>query len=102
MDEPMSHARPHPATAHRGLSERIAERVQQKPSASIASRNRGLFISQRNEIQQAYNDGCSLLAIWRVLHDEQRIPFSYQAFRRYSRKLLKTPESNTPSQPDET
>jgi len=74
------------------LSQRIAARVQQKPGASIAARNRSTFLAFREEIQQAYSDGWSLLAIWKLLHEEQRIPFTYQAFRRYARQLIDAPQ----------
>ncbi|MFD3302104.1 TraK family protein [Aquipseudomonas alcaligenes] len=74
------------------LSQRIAARIQQKPSANIAARNRSAFLAHREEIQQAYSDGWSLLAIWKLLHEEQRIPFTYQAFRRYARQLIDAPQ----------
>ncbi|WP_417663136.1 TraK family protein [Pseudomonas sp.] len=74
------------------LSERIAAHVMRKPDASIAARNRSAFISMREEIQQAYSSGWSLLAIWKLLHEEQRIPFTYQAFRRYARQLITAPQ----------
>ncbi|MDH0144414.1 TraK family protein [Aquipseudomonas alcaligenes] len=77
------------------LSQRIAARVQLKPGASIAARNRSAFLAFREEIQQAYSDGWSLLAIWKLLHEEQRIPFTYQAFRRYARQLI---DATQPSQ----
>jgi hypothetical protein len=70
------------------LSERIIARIQRKPNASVAARNRSVFLSLREEIQQAYTEGWSLLAIWQVLHDEQRVTFTYQAFRRYARQLI--------------
>lgn len=75
------------------LSERIAERIQNKPAASTAARNRSTFLFLRKEIQQAYTDGWSLLAIWKTLSDEGRISFTYQAFRRYARQLIDTPAS---------
>ncbi len=75
------------------LSQRIAARVQQKPGASIAARNRSAFLALRDEIQQAYSDGWSLLAIWKLLHEEQRIPFTSQAFRRYARQLIEAPQT---------
>lgn len=73
------------------LSDRIAARIQRLPRASIAARNRSAFLALREEIQQAYSDGWSLLAIWKLLHEEQRIPFTYQAFRRYARQLIDAP-----------
>lgn len=78
----------------RTLSDRIAARIKRLPKASVAARNRSAFISLREEIQQAYSDGWSLLAIWKLLHEEQRIPFTYQAFRRYARQLITAPQSS--------
>jgi len=77
------------------LSDRIAARIQRLPRASIAARNRSAFLTLREEIQQAYSDGWSLLAIWKLLHEEQRIPFTYQAFRRYARQLIDAPAPAT-------
>lgn len=82
----------------RTLSERIAERIQNKPAASTAARNRSTFLSLRKEIQQAYTDGWSLRAIWKTLFDEGRISFTYQAFRRYARQLVDNPASASSSE----
>lgn len=68
------------------LSERIAERVQAS-SASTAHANRAVVVALRQEIQQALNDGWSVLAVYRTLHDEGRVAFSYQAFRRYVNQI---------------
>lgn len=82
----------------RTLSERIAERIQRKPTASAALRNRSTFLSLRSEIKQAYTDGWSLLAIWKTLHSEGRVSFTYQAFRRYAHQLIDVPMSASGSQ----
>lgn len=88
MDDIDTHQRKTAKPASTSLSQRIAARVQQKPNASVAARNRSAFLALREEIQQAYCDGWSLLSIWKQLHEEQRIPFTYQAFRRYARQLI--------------
>ena len=80
------------------LSERIAARIQLKPTASTAARNRSAFISLRKEVQQAITDGWSLLAIWKTLFEEGRISFTYQAFRRYARQLVDNPASASSSE----
>lgn len=99
MDDIDTHQRKTAKLASTPLSQRIAARVQQKPDASVAARNRSAFLALREEIQQAYSDGWSLLAIWKLLHEEQCIPFTYQAFRRYSRQLIDIPvTSNGPNQ----
>jgi len=84
--------RPSPHGQAGTLSDRIAARIQRLPKANIAARNRSAFLALRDEIQEAYSDGWSLLAIWKLLHEEQRIPFTYQAFRRYARQLIDAPQ----------
>ena len=76
------------------LSERIAARAQQMPSASAAARNRSVFLALREDIQKAHADGWSLLAIWQTLFDEQRVSYTYQAFRRYARQLIDSPNTS--------
>ena len=91
MNEPANNPKQPTPTTRKSLSERIAARIQQQSSASTAARNRSVFISLREDIQQAVTDGWSLLAIWQVLFDEQRVTFTYQAFRRYARQLIDSP-----------
>ncbi len=88
MNELANNPKQTASAIHKSLSERIAARIQQQSSASTAARNRSVFISLRADIQQAITDGWSLLAIWQVLFDEQRVTFTYQAFRRYARQLI--------------
>lgn len=68
------------------LSERIADRVKNKTTASPHA-NRAVVLALRNDIQLALDDGWSVLAIYRALSDEGRIAFSYQAFRRYVNQI---------------
>lgn len=93
MNELANNPKQPPSATRKSLSERIAARIQQQSSASTAARNRSVFISLREDIQQAVTDGWSLLAIWQVLFDEQRVTFTYQAFRRYARQLVDNPVS---------
>lgn len=72
------------------LSARIAERVSKHP-ASPRERNRAVFLALLPEIRQALDEGWSVITIWRTLHAEQKIGFSYQAFRLYVNKLIVTP-----------
>lgn len=71
----------------KSLSERIAERARDKEVISPRS-NRAAVLALRSDIQQAINDGWSVLAIYQTLHDEGQVTFSYQAFRRYVNRLL--------------
>lgn len=68
------------------LSERIAERARVK-SASAPHSNRAIVLALRADIQQALDDGWSVLAVHQTLHDEGRVTFSYQAFRRYVNQI---------------
>ena len=99
MTESASNPQHHSSATRKSLSERIAARIQQQSSASTAARNRSVFISLREDIQQALTDGWSLLAIWQVLFDEKRVTFTYQAFRRYARQLIDSPTVEPNCQP---
>jgi len=108
-DAPLAHdgaenvgERPSPHGKTKTLSDRIAARIQRMPATSIAARNRSAFVSLREEIQQAYSDGWSLMAIWKLLHEEQRIPFTYQAFRRYARQLITAPQPSQSTKQEPT
>jgi len=69
------------------LSERIALRVLQSGEGRNA-RNRASFLMMRTEVAEALEGGYSVLAIWETLHEEGRINFGYQAFRRYVAQLI--------------
>lgn len=78
------------------LSARIAEHVTKHP-ASPRERNRAVFLALLPEIRQALDEGWSVITIWRTLHAEQKVTFSYQAFRLYVNKLIQTPASARPT-----
>lgn len=76
------------------LSERIAVRVLRKkvPLAhSDRNQNRALFLDLRQEIKQALDDGWPMRSIWEILHEEGKVPFGYDSFRRYTRRLIVSP-----------
>ncbi len=68
------------------LSERIAAALT--TSSHSPHLNRGIVLALRADISQALDDGWSVLAIYKVLRDEGRVHFSYQAFRRHVNSLL--------------
>ena len=72
------------------LSARIAGRVSKYP-ASPRERNRAVFLALLPEIRQAMDEGWSVITIWRTLHAEQKVTFSYQAFRLYVKKWILAP-----------
>ncbi|MBD3812848.1 MAG: TraK family protein [Betaproteobacteria bacterium] len=77
------------------LSERIAERVRAK-SANSPRSNRAIILALRKDIQQALDDGWSVRAVYQTLYDENRVTFSYQAFRRYVNQIhLGRPSTDT-------
>jgi len=64
----------------RTLSERIAQR-QLELKKKTGSGNRAIFLTLRAEIKEALEDGWAVVQIYRTLHEEGKIDFSYQAFR---------------------
>ncbi len=72
----------------KSLSERIAERVKKEPGKSKRS-NRMIFIALRGEIEKALKDGWTVKVIWETLREEEKVTFSYQAFNRYVKQLIK-------------
>lgn len=70
------------------LSQRIAARTIAEPGKSSGRSNRAVFLGIQKEIQRAIEDGWSVLAIYKTLHDEGVICFGYQAFRRYVNALV--------------
>ncbi|MBN8499454.1 TraK family protein [Accumulibacter sp.] len=74
----------------KSLSARIAERIAQKKQAGNG-RNRAAFLALRVEVKQAIDDGWPVKTIWETLHDEEKVAFSYQAFRGYVNRLILLP-----------
>ncbi|MFU8797095.1 MAG: TraK family protein [Gammaproteobacteria bacterium] len=75
----------------KSLSERIAAKAvkTEDSNASInAKKNRAAFIVLRQEIEQAMQDEWPIKTIWETLKEEGKIPFGYQAFRRYVNRLI--------------
>ena len=72
----------------KNLSERIAERVKKDPGKSKRS-NRMIFVALRGEIEKALNDGWTVKVIWETLREEEKVTFSYQAFNRYVKQMIK-------------
>ncbi len=82
----------------KSLSARIAERIaRKKPAGNV--RNRAAFLALRGEVQQAIDDGWPVKTIWETLHDEEKVAFSYQAFRGYVNRLILSPPANGETAP---
>jgi hypothetical protein len=71
------------------LSEAIAKRTLTSPLSCPAHINRAQFLLLRGDVSRALDDGWSVLAIYNALREEGKIEFSYQAFRRYVRTLIR-------------
>ncbi|MBP6070236.1 MAG: TraK family protein [Candidatus Accumulibacter sp.] len=82
----------------KSLSARIAERIaRKKPTGNV--RNRAAFLALRGEVKQAIDDGWSVKTIWEALHDEEKVTFSYQAFRGYVNRLILSPPASGEATP---
>ena len=82
----------------KSLSARIAERIaRKKPAGNV--RNRAAFLALRSEVKQAIDDGWPVKTIWETLHDEEKVAFSYQAFRGYVNRLILSPPMNGEAAP---
>ena len=82
----------------KSLSARIAERIaRKKPAGNV--RNRAAFLALRGEVKQAIDDGWPVKTIWETLHDEEKVAFSYQAFRGYVNRLILSPSASGEAAP---
>ena len=82
----------------KSLSARIAERIaRKKPAGNV--RNRAAFLALRGEVKQAIDDGWPVKTIWETLHDEEKVAFSYQAFRGYVNRLILSPPASGEATP---
>jgi hypothetical protein len=79
-----------PKTKGDKLSARIATReVTKKPSPYAI--NRAAFLALRQDIKDAMADGWNVMSIWETLHDEGKVSFGYEAFRKYVNRLILLP-----------
>lgn len=69
------------------LSARIAERATKK-KPSVKTQNLAVVLALRSEIREAIDDGWPVKTIWETLHEEGKVPFSYQAFRGHVNRLI--------------
>ncbi len=79
-------------TMEKSLSERIAANaLKKKLPLSHGDQNRAVFLLLRQEIKQALDDGWPMRSIWELLHEEGKVTFGYDSFRRYTRRLIVLP-----------
>ena len=88
----------------KSLSDRIKARAA-RLEPSQTGKNRATFLALRDDITGALADGWPVKTIWETLHEEGKITFSYQAFRGYVNRLIRSSEPaesvKTPEQPVE-
>lgn len=76
----------------KSLSERIAAKaLKKKLPLSHGDQNRAVFLLLRQEIEHALDDGWPMRSIWEILHEEGKVTFGYDSFRRYTRRLIVLP-----------
>lgn len=64
------------------LSQLIIRRILSDPNARSRDRTVAILQLYRAEIEAALADGCSVLALWRVMTADGRITSTYQSFRK--------------------
>jgi|GEM_PF-1038929 len=69
------------------LSEEIAEHRKGK-NQKKSNRNKVIFLSLKEEIEAALDDGWSLLSIWEVLYKKGKIQFKYATFNRHAKEIF--------------
>lgn len=85
------------ASENSRLTERIAARkLKKKPSQ--AAINKALFLALKDEIKEAMGDGHNVFCIWETLHEEGKLKFSYETFRKYVNRIIRAHSDNTNQQ----
>ena len=84
------------------LTELIALAEMQRQQQGTGIKNRSAFLALREDIKEAMLDGWALKQIYRTLHTQQKITFSYQTFVNYANELILKPKqvSNTATPPN--
>ncbi|MFD1627351.1 TraK family protein [Azospirillum griseum] len=70
------------------LSQLIIRRIISDPNASSRDRTVAILQLYRAEIEAALTDGCSVLALWRVMTADGRITSTYQSFRKCVNRFI--------------
>lgn len=86
------------------MSATLAERIVQESLKGSNTKNTGrrsknlaLFLSQKDEIQEALNMGWSVMAVWRHLRKEGRFSGTYECFLNHTKRSLKIRKYVSPS-----
>ncbi len=76
------------------LTELIAEAETKRKQRGTGVKNRAIFLALREDIKEAMTDGWALKQIYRTLHSQQKITFSYQTFVNYANDLILKPKQS--------
>jgi hypothetical protein len=74
------------------LTELIAEEETKRKQKGTGVKNRAVFLVLREDIKEAMKDGWALKQIYRTLHTQKKITFSYQTFVNYANDLILKPK----------
>ncbi|WP_262966115.1 TraK family protein [Methylobacter psychrophilus] len=76
------------------LTELIAEEETKRKQKGTGIKNRAVFLVLREDIKEAMTDGWALKQIYRTLHTQKKITFSYQTFVNYANNLILKPKQS--------
>jgi len=76
------------------LTELIAEEETKRQQKGTGIKNRAVFLVLRADIKEAMTDGWALKQIYRTLHTQKKITFSYQTFVNYANDLILKPNQS--------
>jgi hypothetical protein len=76
------------------LTELIAEEETKRKQKGTGVKNRAVFLVLRADIKEAMTDGWALKQIYRTLHTQKKIAFSYQTFVNYANDLILKPKQS--------
>ena len=76
------------------LTELIAEEETKRKQKGTGIKNRAVFLVLREDIKEAMKDGWALKQIYRTLHTQKKITFSYQTFVNYANDLILKPKQS--------
>jgi Family of unknown function (DUF5338) len=76
------------------LTDLIAEEETKRKQQGIGIKNRVVFLALREDIKEAMKDGWALKQIYRTLHTQKNITFSYQTFVNYANELILKPKQS--------
>ena len=76
------------------LTDLIAEEETKRKQKGTGVKNRAVFLVLREDIKEAMTDGWALKQIYRTLHTQKKITFSYQTFVNYANDLILKPNQS--------